>query len=91
MSDTERTIEQRVFSLEQQLRRGKWVSALECDLRKSAISYANLVKFNTSIETDGTRVVHCMRDAEELAEYETKKMQRIAVQLLRELAIEENP
>jgi hypothetical protein len=85
-----KTIEQRLAALEAaQVTRGRWVGTLADDLRAAALKYANMTAFCATIEDDGTRIVYCVDDAKELSESYTKEMQRLALKLLREIAIEE--
>lgn len=88
MKNDDKTVEERLSALEERAGRGEWVSAYESDLRKTALSYATLAKFGYVIEKNGTKSVFGPSEVAGVADYLTRRMQQIAVELLGELSRE---
>jgi len=83
-------LELRVAALEAaHVRRGKWVESYRSDLLEAAMRYANLKVFRSDVNDDGATISYNAHDADLLAENCSRDMERIAVQLLREMAKEE--
>jgi len=83
------TLEERVSALEKELdglRRGKYLSSAEKELRENALHFARLKTMGFYVDASGTRILVYPNDT--YIEVARQNMERAAERLLQELSLE---
>jgi hypothetical protein len=84
------TLEERVAALEAaQVRRGNGTESRRAELLGASERFASLKVFGILVDDRGCRVHYMPREAEELAKWYSKEMERISVALLHDMSREE--